>query len=76
MTSYVFFKEGDRVRINSAGPFKGLKGTVLKVDVIAPPQDGNPFLFYHIVVEGAHIRDPIWFQYDEVEPISHTDQID
>lgn len=68
-----FFNVGDRVRVNSEGPFKGLKGTILVVDRIVYPTDGNPFLFYQIGLEGTYIREPVWFQFDEIEPLSLRD---
>ena len=60
---------GSRIRVNSYGPFRGLKGTVHTVDTISEDFD-EPFCFYQIVLEGAHIQEPIWFEYDEVELVS------
>ena len=59
------FSVGSRIHILSYGPFRGLKGTVRKVDSM--PHQDEPFCFYHIEIEGAHIKEAIWFEYDEVE---------
>jgi hypothetical protein len=63
------FLVGSRVQVISYGPFRGLKGTILMVDTITIDLK-EPFCFYLIALEGAHIREPVWFKYDEVEPIS------
>jgi hypothetical protein len=65
------FEVGSRVRVTSYSPFRGLRGTILKVDTIAADLD-EPFCFYLVSLEGAHIREPIWFEYDEVEFISSS----
>ena len=57
---------GNRVRVTSYGPFRGLHGTIQRVDMIADdPED--PFCFYLIALEGASSQVPIWFEYREVE---------
>lgn len=58
---------GSRVRVISYGPFRGLKGTIRKVDTIASLEADEAFCFYLVELEGTHIKEPIWFQYDEVE---------
>jgi hypothetical protein len=50
----------------SYSPFRGLRGTIRTVDSIAAGP-GKPFCFYLIALEGAHVQEPIWFDYDEVE---------
>jgi len=30
----------------------------------------EPFCFYQVELEGALTKEPVWFEYDEVEPIS------
>ena len=60
---------GSRIRVNSYGPFRGLRGTIRTVDSISADFE-EPFCFYQIVLEGAHIQEPIWFQYDEVELVA------
>jgi hypothetical protein len=66
MSNHVF-PPGSRVRVVSYSPFRGLKGTIRTVDVIPHPDIDEPFCFYHIELEGAHLKEPIWFQHDEVE---------
>jgi hypothetical protein len=61
---------GSRVRVISYGPFRGLIGTIQKVDTILDSEDGEAFCFYLIELEGTHIKRPIWFRCDEVELVS------
>ena len=63
---HVIFRVGDRVRVTSYSPFRGLRGTVQAVDAI-PSGTDEPFCFYLVKLEGSHIQEPIWFEYDEVE---------
>lgn len=57
---------GNRVRVTSYGPFRGLHGTIQLVDMVADdPED--PFCFYLIALEGAASQSPIWFECREVE---------
>ena len=58
---------GSRVHVISDGPFRGLKGTILKVDIIPGLEDGETFCFYLVELENAFIKEPIWFACDEVE---------
>jgi len=59
------------VRVSSYGPFRGLKGTIRLIHVIAPArEDEQPFCFYKIALEGTSLREPIWFECDEVELIA------
>jgi hypothetical protein len=58
---------GSRVCVVSYGPFRGLKGTIRKVDTIAGLEAGVAFCFYLVELEGTHNKEPIWFEYDEVE---------
>ena len=62
-------QEGSRVQVTMRGPFRGLSGNILMVDAI-PADLEDPFCFYLIALEGAHMKEPVWFEYDEVEPIS------
>jgi hypothetical protein len=57
---------GSRVRVISYGPFRGLKGTIRKVDTIIADFE-EPFCFYLVALDGAYIKEPIWFECDEVE---------
>ena len=62
---------GEQVRVISYCPFRGLKGVVRKVDTL--PSADEPFCFYFVALQGAFIKSPIWFEYDEVERLSpHT----
>jgi hypothetical protein len=61
--------EGSLVRITGYGPFRGLRGTIRTVDTISAELE-EPFCFYLISLEGAQVREPIWFEYDEVEQVS------
>ena len=58
---------GSRVRVISYGPFRGLKGTIRKVDTIPGLETGEAFRFYLVELEGTHVKEPIWFERDEVE---------
>jgi hypothetical protein len=60
---------GSRVRVISYGPFRGLKGTIRKVDTIPGLEAGEAFCFYLVELEGTHIKEPIWFACDEVEGV-------
>ena len=57
------------MRIISYSPFRGLRGTILKVDSI-PIDFDEPYCFYLVAVEGSRIQQPIWFEYHEVELFS------
>jgi hypothetical protein len=59
---------GERVQVISYGPFRGLRGTVQVVDIIDIPDDLH--CFYLVTLEGAYTREPVWFEYDEVENAS------
>lgn len=60
---------GERIRIVSYGPFRGLRGTIGTVNTISSGSD-KPLCFYLVKLEGAHIQEPIWFECDEVEVVS------
>ena len=59
---------GSRVHVISYSPFRGLRGTVRMIDEI--PGSDEPFCFYLVDLEGALIKEPMWFQDEEVESIS------
>jgi hypothetical protein len=61
------------VHVTSYSPFRGLRGTVLKVNSIADDFE-EPFCFYLVALEGAHIHEPIWFEYHEIEAMLATDE--
>lgn len=59
---------GNRVRVTSYGPFRGLQGIIQRVDLISDDQE-DPFCFYLIALEGSTLQAPIWFGWQEVECI-------
>jgi hypothetical protein len=61
------FPIGSRVRVANYSPFRGLKGTVCAVNMIDLEE---PFCFYLIALEGVQMKEPIWFEYTEVELIT------
>ncbi len=70
---FALFEVGSRIRVTSYCPFRGLTGTVRTVDVI--PHSGQPYgigpdCFYLIDLEGAFIKEPVWFENEEVESVS------
>ncbi len=62
-------KIGDKVRVVSYGPFRGLKGTIRRINCIDKSGDDALFLFYQVDLEGAYITEPIWIQNEEITPI-------
>ena len=72
------FPVGSRVRVTSYSPFRGIRGTIRTVDTIAADLE-EPFCFYQIVLDGAHIQEPVWFEYNKAElvapaPLKHIAQ--
>ncbi len=63
------FPIGSRVRIANYSPFRGLKGTIRAVNMIDADLD-EPFCFYLVALEGLHIKEPVWFEYHEVELVA------
>ncbi len=70
------FPAGRRVRVISYGPFRGLKGTIRKVDTIPGLEAGEAFCFYLVELEGTHTREPVWFACDEVELVDYQSSDD
>lgn len=66
MVNHNIFPSGNRVRVTSHGPFRGLNGTIRQVDSIVDDLE-DPFCFYLIELERASIAEAIWFEYHEVE---------
>jgi hypothetical protein len=60
------FPVGSHVQVVSYGPFRGLRGTIRTVDIIVDDSE-EPYCFYHIVLDGSQIKQPIWFECVEVE---------
>ncbi len=70
---FALFEVGSRIRVTSYCPFRGLTGTVRTVDVIShnsQPYGMGPACFYLIDLEGAFIKEPVWFENEEVESVS------
>ena len=63
------FPTGSLVRITSYSPFRGLRGTIHTVDTITDDLE-EPFCFYLVALEGAHMKEPMWFEYEEVELVT------
>ena len=55
-------------------PFRGLRGTIHEVHMIAVDPD-EPCCFYLVALEGGDMKEPLWFEYSEVELVapSHVD---
>lgn len=60
---------GSRVQVVSYGPFRGLRGTIRTVDVIADDSEA-PSCFYYIALDGSQAKPAIWFECDEVELVA------
>ena len=69
--SFVPLRVGDRVRVLCYGPFRGLEGTVRRVHMMPVPDDTR--CFYQVALEGSYIREPVWFEDDEVGIPTATD---
>ncbi len=63
---------GSRIRVTSYGPFGGLRGTIKTVDTIIADFE-EPFCFYLVALDSVYIKQPIWFEYHEVEGIDPLD---
>jgi len=59
------YPPGTLVHVTSYGPFRGLRGTVKVVDSISDGSD-MPFCFYLITLEGTQMKEPMWFECNEV----------
>ncbi len=59
-------QEGSRVFVTSYGPFRGLRGTIRTIDTM-PVDLQEPFCFYLVALDGTYSKDPIWFEYHEVD---------
>ncbi len=63
------FPTGSRVRVTNYSPFRGLKGTIRAVNMIDVDLE-EPFCFYLVALEGVQMKEPIWFEYNEVELVA------
>jgi hypothetical protein len=60
------FAIGSLVHITSYSPFQGRRGTIRWIDTISDDLE-EPFCFYLVTLDGIHIKEHIWFEYNEVE---------
>ena len=64
-----------RVRVAIDSPFKGRKGTIITIHMIATP--GAPtFCFYLVAFDGGHLRKLLWFAYQKVARVAPSDEQD
>jgi hypothetical protein len=63
------YPPGSLVQVTSYSPFRGLNGTIQTVDTIADDRE-EPFCFYLVTLERAQLKEPMWFECDEVELIA------
>ena len=69
MEEQIIYPSGSPVQVTSYSPFRGLNGTIQAVDTIS--DDGEePFCFYLVDLEGTQLKEPMWFENDEVELIT------
>jgi hypothetical protein len=69
--SFCALPVGSRMRVTSYGPFREQWGTVLDVHTIAADLE-EPFCYYLIALDSGQRKEPIWFDYSEVEPITSS----
>jgi hypothetical protein len=69
--TYKVLPVGSRVRVTSYSPFREQRGTVRDVHTIAADLE-EPFCFYLISLDGGQVKEPIWFEYDEIELITSS----
>ncbi len=67
------FSVGSRVHVVSYSPFRGLRGTIRTIQ--SPPPLEELFCFYQIELEGAHMKEPMWFPSEEVELLLPVENI-
>jgi hypothetical protein len=60
---------GCKVRVVNDSPFRGRKGTILAIHMIATPGE-SVFCFYLVALDEAHLQEPLWFEYQEVELVA------
>jgi hypothetical protein len=65
MEAQNIYPAGSPVQVTSYSPFRGLNGTIQVVDNIADNLE-EPFCFYLVALEGTQLKEPMWFEYDEV----------
>ena len=60
---------GSLVRITNYSPFRGLRGTIRRVHDLSFDLE-EPFCFYLIALEGTQMKEPLWFEYEEIEVVA------
>jgi hypothetical protein len=63
------YPPGSLVQVTSYSPFRGLNGTIQTVDNISEDRE-EPFCLYLVALEATQIKEPIWFENDEVELVT------
>jgi hypothetical protein len=71
MEEQAIYPVGSPVHVTSYSPFRGLNGTIQAVDTISDDVE-EPFCFYLVDLEGTQLKEPMWFEYDEVELITSS----
>ena len=69
--SYRVLPVGSRVRVTSYGPFREQWGTICDVHTIAAEME-EPFCYYLIELDSSQNKEPLWFDYSEVELITSS----
>jgi hypothetical protein len=63
------YSPGSLVQVTSYSPFRGLNGTIQTTDTISDDLE-ELFCFYLVALEGTQIKEPIWFEHEEVELVT------
>ncbi len=69
--TYHVLPPGSRVRVTSYGPFREHWGTVRDMHMIDAALE-EPFCFYLIALDSGQRKEPIWFDFSEVELITSS----
>ena len=65
------FPLGSRVHVANDSPFKGRKGTILAIQMIATP--GKPTIcFYLVALDGTNLQEQLWFESQGVALVRTT----
>ena len=65
LASFVTHKD-DVIPVHKVTP---IRGTIRSVHTIFSPDPQEPLCFYFVALEGAQLKEPVWFEYDELELI-------
>ena len=71
MEEQTIYPVGSPIHVTSYSPFRGLNGKIQAVDTISDDVE-EPFCFYLVDLEGTQLKEPMWFEYDEVELITSS----